>query len=111
MAVRVYLCPVVGSGTRHDPYRSKANDYDYNPSSTLLPFSSDGTPADSEVVTVVYSNDFSAIDADAECVDLFDGAVPDTDVAAELVARRGDLADRAADVAVLVDRLRAVVEG
>lgn len=77
MAIRVYICPVIGTGTRQDRFRSKAVDY-YTTTSTFFPSKQDGSPASPWVLTVIGSADFSAIDADATCDDLFGGDLPAT---------------------------------
>jgi hypothetical protein len=77
VALRVYITPWVGSGTREDPYRSKAVDY-YPEVSTFFPSKVDGTPASAWVVAVIRSSDFTAIDADSTCDDLFAGDLPGT---------------------------------
>lgn len=79
MAVRVYICPWVGSGTRADMYRSKAEDYGYEVSS-FIPSRGDtnGAPASPWVMTVCIAPDFSAIAADPTCDDLFAGNLPAT---------------------------------
>jgi len=77
MAIRVYICPWVGSGTRIDPYRSKAVDFGYQVS-TFFPSKLDGTPASTWVLSFIRSNEFSGIDADTSCDDLFQGDLPGT---------------------------------
>lgn len=77
MALRVYICPWIGTGTRQDPYRSKANDYGLQVNN-FFPSKIDGTPASSWVLSVVRGNDFTAIAADAACDDLFAGDLPGT---------------------------------
>lgn len=73
--IRVYICPVIGTGTRQDPFRSKASQYGYQASS-FLPSAADGTPAAPWTVTFVRADDFTAIEADATCDDLFAGDLP-----------------------------------
>jgi hypothetical protein len=75
VAIRVYICPWVGTGTRQDPFRSKASEFGYAVS-TFFPSGSDGTPASPWVLSVVRSEEFSAIEADATCDDLFAGDLP-----------------------------------
>lgn len=78
MALRVYICPIIGSGTRQDAYRSKAFDFGYLISSFMPTRIADGTPASPWTLTVIRSTDFTAIDADATCDDLFAGDLPGT---------------------------------
>lgn len=74
--IRVYICPWVGTGTKQDPYRAKVADLGYPNFSTFFPSRQNGTPASSWVLVVVRSQDFSALDADATCDDLFGGDLP-----------------------------------
>jgi hypothetical protein len=74
VALRAYICPVVGSGTKQDPFRSKAFNYGLT-GSTFLPSKTDGTPASPWALSVV-RGDFTAIDADATCDDIFGGDLP-----------------------------------
>lgn len=78
MAVRVYICPIVGSGTRQDPFRSKARNIPGAVSTTFFPSKLDGTPAASWVVSVIRASDFTAFDADPSFDDLFGGDLPAT---------------------------------
>jgi hypothetical protein len=73
--IRVYICPVIGTGTKADPYRSKGADFGYQFSS-FIPSRPDGTPLFTWALTVLVGADFSAIDADAACDDLFGGDLP-----------------------------------
>jgi hypothetical protein len=75
--IRVYITPWVGTGTRADRYRSKAEDFGYN-LSCFFPSKSDGTPASLWVVAIIRSDDFSVIEADLSCDDLFGGDLPAT---------------------------------
>lgn len=77
MAIRIYICPWVGSGTKADPYRSKAVDYGYDTSS-FFPSKLDGSPASTWVLSAIRAEDFSAIEGDATCDDLFAGDLPST---------------------------------
>lgn len=77
MAIRVYICPWTGTGTRRDPYRSKTQDYGYE-HTNFFPSKSNGTPASPWILSVVRSDDFTAIDADSTCDDLFGGNLPPT---------------------------------
>lgn len=76
MAIRVYICPWIGTGSREDPYRSKAYLYHDNLSSFLPSRLSDGAPASPWVVSFIRDDDFTEIDADATCDDLFAGDLP-----------------------------------
>lgn len=75
MAIRVYICPVVGTGTKADPYRSKATNY-HTTTSSFMPALLTGVPASSWVLTVIRDTSFTAIDADTSCDDLFQGDLP-----------------------------------
>lgn len=77
--LRVYICPVVGSGTKQDPYRSKAHDFAWVGGaqiSDFIPSRLDGTPASPWAVSVIRTNDFAPITGDATCDDLFAGDLP-----------------------------------
>lgn len=79
MALRIYICPWVGSGTKGDPYRSKAADLMPGaPMSSFFPSKLDGTPASPWVVSFIRASDFTAIDSDSTCDDLFAGDLPQT---------------------------------
>lgn len=67
MPTRYYICPVVGSGVIGDTYRAKALDYP-----TLETSSAINIALKSWCLVRVKANDFTAIDADAECVDIFE---------------------------------------
>jgi hypothetical protein len=73
--IRVYICPVIGAGTKQDPYRSRGADFGYQYAS-FIPSKADGSPAFTWALTVVVGADFAAIDADASCDDLFGGDLP-----------------------------------
>jgi hypothetical protein len=73
--VRVYICPVIGSGTKADPYRSKAQTFGYQYAS-FMRSNPDGSSAIAWTLTVAASQDFTAIDADATCDDVFAGDLP-----------------------------------
>jgi hypothetical protein len=75
--IRVYICPVIGAGTKLDPYRSKAQDFGYQHAS-FMRSNPDGSSAIAWALTVVASQDFTAIDADATCDDVFAGDLPAT---------------------------------
>jgi hypothetical protein len=73
--IRVYICPVIGSGVKGDSYRSKAATFGYE-YANFIPSNLDGTPKFSWALAVVRSADFTAIEADATCDDLFGGDLP-----------------------------------
>lgn len=79
MALRVYVCPWVGTGTRVDPYRSKAVDTMAGLEvSSFFPSSAGGRPASAWVLSMIHAADFTAMDADTTCDDLFGGNLPGT---------------------------------
>jgi hypothetical protein len=67
MAVRYYICPVIGDGTSANPYRPKVRNYPTIETSAAIDFA-----LRNWCLVRVLANDFTAIDADAECVDLFE---------------------------------------
>lgn len=73
--IRAYICPVVGSGTKQDPYCSKARSFGYQ-FANYIPSKPDGSPLFTWSLAVLNSSDFTAIDADASCDDLFGGDLP-----------------------------------
>lgn len=75
MSVRVYICPWDGTGTHADIYRSRAQTLGYK-CSYFLPTLLSGHPASVWVPTVVYANDFTSLDADPACDDVFAGDLP-----------------------------------
>lgn len=77
MALRVYICPLVGTGTQQDPFRSKAMQYNSVVTSTI-PSKLDGTPAATWTLSMVRDTDFTGIAGDATCDDLFGGDLPAT---------------------------------
>lgn len=77
MSIRVYICPWDGTGTKADPYRSRALTLGYN-ASTFFPGTEDGRPASTWVLSMVRANDFTTLDADLSCDDLFAGDMPGT---------------------------------
>lgn len=84
--IRVYICPVIGSGTKAAPYCSKVRQFGYQ-YSNFIPSNQDGTPKSTWALSVINSGDFTAIDADATCDDLFGGDLPaGVDTRAELKA-------------------------
>lgn len=87
MPLRVYICPWVGSGVKGDGYRSKAWDFPGYSTSSIFPTNlADGSPASPWVFTRIISPDFTAIDADPSCDDLFAGDLPNS------IQSRADLA-------------------
>lgn len=73
--IRIYICPVIGTGTKQDPYRSKAATFGYQ-YANFIPSNPDGSPRSSWSLAAVVSDDFAAIEADATCDDLFAGDLP-----------------------------------
>jgi hypothetical protein len=78
VSIRVYICPVVGSGVKADSYRSKAWDIPGAETRSWLPSKLDGTPGSTWTLTVAKADDFSAFDADPTFDDLFGGDLPNT---------------------------------
>ena len=72
----MYITPVVGAGTRTDPFRAGL------PArlghSCFIPANADGTPRFSFALCVVRNADWTAFDADASLVNLFGLDLPDT---------------------------------
>lgn len=84
--IRVYICPVIGSGTKQDPYVSKARTFGYQ-FANFIPSNPDGTPRFTWSLAALNSSDWTAIEADAACDDLFAGDLPaNIDTRAELRA-------------------------
>lgn len=75
--IRVYICPVIGAGIKGDMYRSKGATFGYQ-YAAFIPTAADGTPEPSFAwaLTVLEAGDFTAIDADPDCDDLFGGDLP-----------------------------------
>jgi hypothetical protein len=67
MPVRYYICPIVGTGTSTDSYRAKAADYPHIETSAAI-----NIGVRSWCLVRVKANDFTAINADAECVDVLE---------------------------------------
>lgn len=65
----------MGTGTRFDPFRPKTRNY-FEECSMLISIGSNGLPNTSWVVSFVRGEDFTGIDADPECDDLFAGDLP-----------------------------------
>lgn len=76
--IRVYICPVIGTGVKGDPYRSKAHDFGFTHVASFIPSNADGTPASAWALSAIVASDFTAIDADTTCDDLFGGNLPST---------------------------------
>jgi hypothetical protein len=76
MALRVYICPVIGGGTKGNAYRGKAQEYGYECANFIPDNPATGAPKFSWALAIIRSDDFSAIEADAECDDLFGGDLP-----------------------------------
>lgn len=75
MPIRGYICPIIGTGTRFDPYRPRTRNYFEN-CSMLVSMGADGQPNTTWVVSFVKGEDFTFIDADPLCEDLFAGDLP-----------------------------------
>lgn len=88
---RYYICPVVGVGSDADPQRPKVANYStaVNPINVSAAILTDalGKPARTWCLARVQGADLSAIDADAQCVDILE-KLPDAagDTRAEIVA-------------------------
>lgn len=63
MTMRYYLCPVVGSGKKDDPFRSKAAHYS-RPHVSVMPSAVDGSPAHAWCLTLVDTEDHAPLIAD-----------------------------------------------
>lgn len=72
--IRAYICPVIGTGTKQDLYRSKGMDFGYQ-CANFIP-SLTGAPSSTWALAAVRAADFTAIDADTTCDDLFQGDLP-----------------------------------
>jgi hypothetical protein len=66
---------VIGNGTRQSPYASKARTFGYE-YSNFIPSNPDGTPKFAWALAVLRSDDWTAIEADVTCDDLFGGDLP-----------------------------------
>lgn len=84
--IRAYLCPVSGDGTKQTPYCSKARSFGYQ-YANFIPSNAGGSPKFTWALAAVNSDDFTEIDADVTCDDLFGGDLPaNIDTRAELRA-------------------------
>lgn len=63
MTLRYYICPVVGTGTRADPYRTGASLHDVA-SASVIPSRADGAPAFPWCLTLVDAADHAPLLAD-----------------------------------------------
>src|SRR5512146_2878506 len=77
MSLRVYACPIIGTGIQGDPYRSKMSLYSTK-YATIFPSNVDGTPASTWVLTIARLDDWSAVEADATMINIFGVDLPDT---------------------------------
>jgi hypothetical protein len=88
MGLRFMICPVVGDGTNgvvRNPYRPKIDGL--APYSAVIPSNEDGTPKFTWCACIARSDDWSAVDADAEMDRIFGIDLPDTiDTFAEVKA-------------------------
>lgn len=65
MTMRYYICPVVGSGKRDDPYRAKAADHGL-PHVAVIPSLPDGSPEHAWCLSTVDATDHTPLLSDAE---------------------------------------------
>lgn len=79
MAKRWIISPVLGSGKKGDPYRSKLRDLGIDHVATI-PSDQNGAPVNAWCVCLVQASDFAKIDADAEF-----STIPDTTKAVDPV--------------------------
>jgi hypothetical protein len=78
MAIRLYICPIIGVGTYEDPYRAKAGDLGVRYCGELIPSNADGSPKFSVTLIAVPQASWSALDADPTFERLFGVDLPDT---------------------------------
>lgn len=77
MALRYYLCPIVGDGlTTATAYRPKL--HGLAPWAGLIPSNPDGTPKFNWTIVLARATDWTALDADAALERLFGIDLPDT---------------------------------
>jgi hypothetical protein len=87
MGIRVYLVPIIGTGTYADPYRAKANDLGLQYFGELIPSKADGSPQFDCTVLAPFQASWALLDADATFERLFGIDLPDTiDTWAEMKA-------------------------
>ena len=67
MATRYYICPIVGTGTETDTYRAKVVDYPHIETSSAI-----DAGVRSWCLVRVKADDFTAINADPQCVDVLE---------------------------------------
>ena len=65
MPIRVYLSPIVGTGTAGDPYRPKVANYGL-PWVAVIAGQPDGRPKFAWSLVLVNASDFTALNADAQ---------------------------------------------
>lgn len=75
MAVRYYVCPIIGTGTEDDPYRAAVEDQRINYSAEI-PTGPDGRPLDTTCVVAVDEKDAETVEriAGVEAVTDLSGA-------------------------------------
>jgi hypothetical protein len=78
VGIRVYLSPIVGTGTYANPYRAKANDLGLQYSGELVPNKPDGSPQFDCTVIAPFRATWALLDADATFERLFDIDLPDS---------------------------------
>lgn len=67
MPIRYYVCPIVGAGSSLDPYRPMVSNYPTIETSAAIDFN-----VRNWCLVRVRADDFTAIDADPECVDIME---------------------------------------
>lgn len=67
MSIRYYICPVIGTGTTLDSYRPKVLNYPTIETSAAIDIN-----IRNWCLVRVKADDFTAIDADPECVDILE---------------------------------------
>lgn len=66
---RYYLAPVIGAGTEDDPYRPKVALYPVAWTAQIAS-GAEGRPLQSQAIVEVDADDFAALDADPELIDV-----------------------------------------
>jgi len=74
--IRVYICPIIGTGVKGNPYKSKGATFGYQYSNYIPSNPATGVPTSPWSLAVLKSNDWTAIEADPTCDDLFGGDLP-----------------------------------
>jgi len=70
--MRYYICPIVGTGVDGDPYRAKISQYPHRSTSAAILSLGNGAPSKTWAIVRVEADDWTAIDADGQCIDIFD---------------------------------------